>query len=41
MAINLLHRLHGQSSQLHNFIFALNISSDEESFLAIGTFYRN
>ena len=38
MAVNFLHRLHGQSSQLHNFIFAFKISSDEESFIAMGTF---
>ena len=41
LAINLLHKLHGQSSQLHNCIFALKISSDEESFIAMGTFCHN
>ena len=40
-AINFLHKLHGQPSQLHNFIFALQIPSDEESFIAMGTFCHN
>ena len=41
MAINLFHRLHGRPSQLHNFILALKISSDEESSIAMGTFCHN
>ena len=41
LAINLLHRLHVQSPQLRNFTFTLKISSDEESFIAIGTFCHN
>ena len=41
LAINLLHRLHAQSCQLHNFTLALKISSDEESFIAMGTFCHN
>ena len=40
-ATNLLYRLHGQSSHLHNFIFAFKISSDEESFIAMGTLCHN
>ena len=41
LTINLLHRLHGQSSQLHNFIFALKISNNEESFITMCTFCHN
>ena len=39
--MNLLYRLHGKLSQLHNFIFALKNSKDEESFIATGTFCHN
>ena len=41
LAINLLQRLQWQSSQFHNFIFVLKISSDEESFIAMGAFCHN
>ena len=42
MAINLLQRLHEQLLlQFYNFIFALKISSDEESFIAMGIFFYN
>ena len=41
LAINLVHKLHVQSPQLHYFTFALKISSDEESFIAMGTFCHN
>ena len=41
VAINLLQSLHGHSSQLHNFVFALKISIDEESIIAVGTFCHN
>ena len=41
VVINLLQRSHGQSLQFHNFIVALKTSSDEESFIAIGTFCQN
>ena len=41
LAINILHRLHVQLSQLHNFTFALKISSDEKSFIAMGAFYHS
>ena len=40
LAINHLHGLHVQSPHLHNFTFALKISSDEESFIAMCTFCR-
>ena len=33
--INLLHRLHGQLSKLHDFIF------DEKSFIAMGSICHN
>ena len=36
LVINLSRMLHGQSLQLHNFIFALKIS-----FIAMGTFCYN
>ena len=39
--INLLQRLHGQASRFDNFIFALKISSDAESFTFMGTFWHN
>ena len=38
MAVDVLQRLHGQSPKIHNFIFALKISSDEESYIAMGNF---
>ena len=41
LAINLLHMLHGQSSQFQKFIFALKISSDKESFIAMGAICHN
>ena len=41
LVINILHRLHRQPSQLHYFIFALKISSDEQSFIAMDTFCCN
>ena len=41
LAINFIQRLHGQSPQLHNFIFALKVSNDEEPFIAMGTFCHN
>ena len=41
LAINLLQRLHEQSSQFHSFIFALKIHGNEESFIAFGTFCHN
>ena len=38
LAINLLQRLHEQSSQLHNFIIILKISSAQEYFIAMSAF---
>ena len=41
LAINVLQGLHVQPSPLHNFTFALKTSSNEESFIAMGTFCHN
>ena len=41
LVIYLLQRLHGQLSQFNNFDFALKISSDEESFISMGSFCDN
>ena len=41
LAINLLQRLHRQLLQFYYFIFALKSFSDEESFIAMGTFCHN
>ena len=38
ISIKSFRKVYGQSSHLHDFNFALNISSDEVFFVAMGTF---
>ena len=41
LAMYVLHNLHGQSSQYHDFIFSLNIDRDGVSLISVGTRFHN
>ena len=41
LAMYVLHNLHGQSSQYHDFIFSLNIDRDGASLISVGTKFHN
>ena len=41
LAIYVLHKLHGQMSQDHDFFFSLNADRDEASLISVGTKFHN
>ena len=41
LAMYILHNLHGQLSQYHDFIFSLNIDRDGASLISVETKFHN
>ena len=41
LAINVLHNLHEQLSQYHDFIFCLNVDKDKVSLMSVGTKFHS
>ena len=41
LAMYVLHNLHGQLSQYHNFIFFLNVDKDKASLMSVGTKFHS